>query len=76
VGDSPQFSTLTAQNAPRAGVGSVLTLVNCAGFAVSIGSILVFSALAARFSLAAVLPWLAVGPALGLLMLRPLLPHS
>ncbi|MCM5678432.1 MFS transporter [Schlegelella sp. S2-27] len=73
VGDSPQFSTLTAQNAPREGVGSVLTLVNCAGFAVSIGSIVAFSALAARFPLGAVLPWLAVGPALGLLMLRPLL---
>lgn len=76
VGDSPQFSTLTAQNAPREGVGSVLTLVNCIGFAVSIISILLFSALVARFSLTPVLPWLAAGPALGLAMLRPLLPRD
>ena len=72
VGDSPQFSTLTASNAPREAVGSVLTLVNCLGFAVSIGSILLFSALAARWPLAWVLPGLALGPVLGLAMLKPL----
>src|SRR5213079_832376 len=33
VGDSPQFSTLTARNAPAGVVGSVLTLTNCIGFA-------------------------------------------
>ena len=35
VGDSPQFSTLTALNSPRDAVGSVLTFVNCIGFALS-----------------------------------------
>lgn len=73
AGDSPQFSTLTALNAPREAVGSVLTFVNCIGFAISIASIQLFVWLAASFPLGAVLPWLAVGPALGLLMLRPLL---
>jgi MFS family permease len=39
VGDSPQFSALTAVNAPRDAVGSVLTLTNSIGFAVSALSI-------------------------------------
>ena len=73
VGDSPQFSTLTAMNAPREAVGSLLTLVNSIGFAISIVSIQLFSGLAADHSLHVLLPWLAVGPALGLWMLRPLL---
>jgi predicted MFS family arabinose efflux permease len=73
VGDSPQFSTLTAQNAPRDAVGSVLTFVNCIGFAISIASIQLFVALAQRLPLWVVLPWLAIGPGLGLLTLRPLL---
>jgi len=72
AGDSPQFSTLTARNAPLAQVGSVLTLTNSLGFAISIASILLMVWLAERLGLAAVLPWLAVGPALGLLALWPL----
>ena len=72
-GDSPQFSALTASNAPRALVGSVLTLVNSIGFAVSVVTITAFAALAAAWPLAQVLPWLAVGPAIGVLCLKPLL---
>lgn len=72
-GDSPQFSTLTAQNAPPAVVGSVLTFANCIGFAISVVSIELFVWAAQRWPLAAVLPWLAVGPVLGLWMLSPLL---
>jgi MFS family permease len=72
AGDSPQFSTLTARNAPPQAVGSVLTLTNSIGFAISIASILLFVSLAERVSLGALLPWLAVGPALGLWALRPL----
>ena len=41
-GDSPQFSTLTAQNAPPQVVGSVLTFTNCIGFAISVVSIELF----------------------------------
>ena len=73
VGDSPQFSALTAANAPREAVGSVLTLTNGIGFAISALSIEVFVRAAATSSLAQVLPWLALGPMLGLLALRPLL---
>jgi MFS family permease len=72
VGDSPQFSTLTARNAPPSLQGSVLTLTNCIGFAISIASIQLFVWLAQHHALAALLPWLGVGPALGLLALRPL----
>ncbi len=72
-GDSPQLSALTAANAPRAMVGSVLTLVNCIGFALSVITITVFVGLATVWPLAQVLPWLALGPALGVVYLRPLL---
>ncbi len=71
-GDSPQFSALTARNAPRAQVGSVLTLVNCIGFSISVATITGFVFMATRLPLAQVLPWLALGPALGLWCMRPL----
>ena len=73
AGDSPQFSALTAANAPREAVGSVLTLTNSLGFAISVVSIEIFVRAAATHPLAAVLPWLALGPLLGLIALRPLL---
>ena len=73
AGDSPQFSTLTAQNAPPAVVGSVLTFTNCIGFAISVVSIELFVGLAQNWPLAQLLPWLALGPAIGLWMMRPLL---
>ncbi|RVU43260.1 MFS transporter [Rubrivivax rivuli] len=71
-GDSPQFSALTATNAPREAVGSVLTLTNSIGFAISALSIELFVRLSATQPLATLLPWLALGPVLGLLALRPL----
>lgn len=75
-GDSPQFSALTARNAPPQAVGSVLTLVNSIGFAISIASILLFVQLSAWVPLAQLLPWLAVGPVLGLWAMGPLLRES
>jgi MFS family permease len=75
-GDSPQFSALTAGNAPPALVGSVLTLANSIGFAISIASIQLFVTLAETWPLAQLLPWLGVGPALGLWALRPLLSRA
>lgn len=73
VGDSPQFSTLTAQNAPPPLVGSVLTFANSIGFGITVISIELFVRGAQALPLSALLPWLAAGPALGLWMLRPLL---
>jgi DHA1 family inner membrane transport protein len=73
AGDSPQFSALTALNAPRDAVGSLLTFVNSLGFAISIVSIQLFAWLAQSAPLDSLLPWLALGPLLGLWMLRPLL---
>jgi MFS family permease len=76
AGDSPQFSTLTAQNAPPAVVGSVLTFTNCIGFAISVVSFVLFVAAVQAMPLSRVLPWLAAGPALGLWMMRPLLARA
>jgi MFS transporter, DHA1 family, inner membrane transport protein len=73
AGDSPQFSTLTAQNAPPAVMGSVLTFTNCIGFAISVVSIELFVMAVQAWPLGQVLPWLAVGPVLGLWMMRPLM---
>ncbi len=73
VGDSPQFSALTASNCPRDAVGSVLTFVNCIGFAITIVSIQLFGWLVQQLPLWVVLPWLAIGPGVGLLLFRPLL---
>jgi MFS transporter, DHA1 family, inner membrane transport protein len=72
AGDSPQFSTLTAQNAPPAVVGSVLTFVNCIGFAISVLSIELFVAALPHAPLGLLLPLLGLGPLLGLWMFRPL----
>jgi MFS transporter, DHA1 family, inner membrane transport protein len=70
AGDSPQFSTLTARNAPPQAVGSVLTLTNSIGFAISTLSILLFVALTDWLPLGWLLTGLALGPALGLWALR------
>ena len=72
TGDSPQFSALTATNAPPHAVGSVLTLTNGLGFCLSIASIELFSALGQHVAWGALLPGLALGPALGVWMMRPL----
>ena len=73
AGDSPQFSTLTASNAPPHAVGSVLTLTNCIGFGISIVSIELFTNLAKWHDLSTLLPWLGLGPLLGIWAMRPLL---
>ena len=73
AGDSPQFSALTARNAPPQVVGSVLTFSNSIGFAISVVSIELFVRAAQAWPLQGVLPWLALGPVLGLWAMRPLL---
>src|SRR5690606_26243782 len=71
-GDSPQFSALTARNAPAQVVGSVLTLVNCIGFGISIVSIQLVAAALRHYPFEWVLPWLAIGPAIGVWFMRRL----
>jgi MFS family permease len=72
VGDSPQFSTLNAQNAPPSLVGSALTIANSIGFAISIVSIQLLNALAGVLPAEWLFVPLAVGPMFGLAALRPL----
>jgi MFS family permease len=73
VGDSPQFSALNAENAPRELVGSALTIANCIGFSITILSIQLVNALAGAVSSAYLLAVLTPGPILGLVALAPLL---
>jgi MFS family permease len=73
VGDSPQFSALTASTAPRDLVGSALTIVTSIGFFITIISIQFANFLIGWVSIERVFIFLAVGPALGLIYLRPLL---
>ena len=73
VGDSPQFSALNAANAPRESVGSALTIANCIGFAITIGSIQLLNTVSGTLPVEYLFLLLAPGPALGLLALRPLL---
>lgn len=73
VGDSPQFSALTAATAPRAFVGSALTIVNCIGFALTVASIELATLLSTRVPVAWWFVPVAIGPALGLVAFRRLL---
>ena len=72
VGDSPQFSALTAATAPKAFVGSALTIVNCIGFALTVVSIQAAAALASLLPLPFWFLPIALGPALGLLAFQRL----
>ncbi|WP_400191031.1 MFS transporter [Hymenobacter sp. B81] len=67
VADSPMFSSLVAQSAPETSRGTALTIVNCLGFALTIGSIQLTSWLAAHVPPQNLFLVLAPGPALGLL---------
>jgi len=73
VGDSPQFSALNAQSAPRERVGSALTIANCIGFGITIFSIEALNAAARLLAPQWLFVLLVPGPLLGLAALRPLL---
>jgi predicted MFS family arabinose efflux permease len=67
VADSPQFSTLVAQSAPKENTGTALTIVNCLGFSITIASIEVVQWLMYHGSPNLALLALAPGPVLGVL---------
>jgi MFS family permease len=70
VGDSPQFSTIAARNAPKALVGSALTLINAIGFSITIVSMLVLEWALQKYSMTGLFLWLAPGPVFGLFAMR------
>ena len=70
VGDSPQFSTIVAKTAPKAYVGTALTIVNSIGFALTIVSIQVFSLLMLQFPVEWVYWLLIPGPVFGIISIR------
>jgi hypothetical protein len=76
AGDSPQFSALNAATAPRAYVGSALTIVNCIGFAITIPSLYVMTAIASVLPIETWFVAVAIGPALGLAAFRKLVRRS
>jgi MFS family permease len=73
VGDSPQISALNAQNAPKALIGSALTIANCIGFSITVISIQLLNQLAPHLNAAFLYLPLTIGPMFGLLALVPLL---
>jgi MFS family permease len=73
VGDSPQFSALNALNAPKALVGSALTIVNCIGFSITIVSIQLLSYASHFIDTRWLFLLLTIGPVVGLYTMRPLL---
>lgn len=72
VGDSPQFSTLNAQNCPREYVGSALTIVNSIGFLVTIVSIQLTNSLLVLIGPQYIFWLLIPGPIVGVLFMKPL----
>lgn len=72
VGDSPQFSALTAQTAPREFVGSALTIVTSIGFFITILSIQFTNFIIKFYGPEYIFLFLVPGPIFGLVNLWPL----
>lgn len=69
VADSPQFSTLVAQRAPKEFAGTALTISTSIGFAITIVSIQTIQWLSAFIAPNFIYLFLALGPAFGLVAL-------
>lgn len=76
VSDSPQFSTLVANAADRAYVGTGLTIVNSLGFAITIASIELINSLWSIWESSAVFVVLVIGPAVGALAIARYQPEK
>ena len=72
VADSAQFSTIVSEVADRRYVGTALTLQTALGFLLTVVSIRVMAAVATEFGWRWALAALALGPALGIAAMLPL----
>ena len=73
IADSPQFSALVAQTAPKENRGTALTIVTCIGFAITIVSIQLLGYILERYQSNLTFLLLVPGPIIGLRMLYKLL---
>jgi len=73
VGDSPQFSSLSAQTAPKELIGTGLTIVNSIGFAITIFSIQLIGWLSQIVAPQYWMIALVIGPLIGLWQIGPAL---
>lgn len=71
IADSAQFSALASASAPSDRLGAALAMMNAIGFALTLPSIALVTALWSEQQLS-VIWWLLPGPLLGLLAMRPL----
>lgn len=72
VADSPQFSTLSAQNSPADAVGTSLTLINSIGFTLTLVSVQLLVMLIQWIPVYWAVWFLLPGPILGVLAMRSL----
>lgn len=72
VADSPQFSSLSAQTAPKQAVGTALTMINAVGFTITIIAVQITASLLESWPVEWVMVLLLPGPVLGLISLRRL----
>jgi MFS family permease len=73
IPDSAQFSALVADAAPPAQTGSLLALQTALGFALTTATVQLAPLVAERIGWALLLALLALGPAIGIWAMRPLL---
>ncbi len=70
VADSPQFSALNTQFAPKEYVGSALTIVNCIGFLITIFTIELSGIWIKKFGIQTAFLPLMIGPVFGWISLK------